>query len=125
MTKHDVLAGLEVFFGFREGTKITIRLKKERAWIDDPWSDQESHRKNNPWSDQEWICDNVIPVILPTLHRYTKSGYSVRIEIIGYNLAGKDRVFELRENALSDSWRTAFEQVRLHPGTLLTPQYNR
>jgi hypothetical protein len=97
------LKSLELLFGFREGTTITIRMFSENEQI------------SNICSRQTWICDNVIPVILPFLRRYKTVGYPFRVEVVGGFAFEEEEVFILGDDVFSNSWKAAFEQVSTRP----------
>ena len=66
-TQKSLLVNLESLFGFRAGTKITIKLVSEHP------------KKYSALEQQEWMSHNVVPVILPVLTRLKATGCRVRI----------------------------------------------
>lgn len=96
--RSDLLSALELLFGFRQGTKISLRVWANRAL------------KGTFLEKQKWMCDNVIPFILPTLQRFGEAGYKVRVIIsrhgwdeprYGYGWDRTNRDFTLEGTALS------------------------
>lgn len=79
-----LLSELELLFGFRQGTKISLRIWAERAL------------KGSSIEKQRWMLDTILPFISPTLGRLEKAGYKVRVMIStrGWNYKGGDFTLE-------------------------------
>ncbi|KAF1829854.1 hypothetical protein BDW02DRAFT_651048 [Decorospora gaudefroyi] len=61
-----LMAHLELLFGFRPGTAISIKLKL------DPYQEMSAFER------QEFACENLVPLIFPTLQRLKNNGFKVR-----------------------------------------------
>jgi hypothetical protein len=97
-----LLTGLEHIFGFAKGTKITLRTTVGR------------YKENNPLESQEWMCDTVLPFIMPTLQRLASSGLDIRIVLEAPSSGAKDvsRDFVFRRSqGLEPAIRAAFVKV--------------
>jgi hypothetical protein len=64
---HVLGGNLEALFGFRPGTKITVRLAVH------------PDRLPSHLDKAEWECDTVVPVLLPTLRRLVLAGAKVKV----------------------------------------------
>jgi hypothetical protein len=67
VSRDDLLARLEMLFGFRRGTKIDVYLDIDRRYLP------------STLDKGQWTCDTVVPIILPTLRRLAIAGVTVNI----------------------------------------------
>jgi hypothetical protein len=88
---------LEALFGFRPGTKITIHLEVHTDWLP-------SHLDK-----AEWECDNVVPIIFPTLRRLVLGGAKVKV-----CLENEGCILAVPHSGCTfDEMKKQFEKVRL------------
>lgn len=66
-----LLVELESLFGFKSGTSITFNLSLTDIRI------------RSTLEKQEWLCDNVMPVVFPTLQRLMGAGQRIFTVLIG------------------------------------------
>jgi hypothetical protein len=66
--RSSILVHLESLFGFRPGTNITIEITMDR------------YRGINSDERQEFMCENIVPFLFPTLLRLRDTGLRVRFK---------------------------------------------
>ncbi|KAF9697570.1 hypothetical protein EKO04_004373 [Ascochyta lentis] len=70
-TSSDLLADLDVLFGFHHATKFEITVVSR------------DKRKGNFLKQQDWMCKHLIPLMTPTLQRLRAQGHHVCIVLCG------------------------------------------
>jgi hypothetical protein len=65
--QNDLLVDLEALFGFKTGTKIFVDLQINQ-----------DHLQGTP-NKEAWLCDTVVPFILPTMRRLAAFGTKVKL----------------------------------------------
>jgi hypothetical protein len=93
----EVLHNLELFFGFKAGTTLTINCDMFAVEID---------ADNGP---QQWLFDEVVPFLFPTICRLSAAGIKVKIR-----LGHDDFILPTYDNSCSlEKWSAQFLQVCL------------
>lgn len=77
-----LLPKLENLFGFRSGTKMSIKFLVGAA------------KNGTAVEAQEWMCETVMPLVFPTLRRLETAGYKLRI------------ILHRKDNGWSDDYTT-------------------
>lgn len=110
--KQKLLLDLELLFGFRRGTKITLRISSGRRY------------EEEVQNEHDWMLDNVLPAILPTLHRFKEFGYSVHVILhrVGSMMGFQDLGCE--DFLVPDSWKESLKQVSTGSWFLILNQAN-
>jgi hypothetical protein len=104
-----LLANLEQLFGFKKGTKISIKFSVNKA-----------EKGGTTLDVQQWLCDTVLTFVRPSLERLTSTGCSVRI-ILGrrdghgpYIKEYRDKDFVFKSKTFEqDTIQSSFELVSL------------
>jgi len=95
---------LEHLFGFKVGTSISIQLSVETI------------SKCSYFEGHQWMCEAVIPVLLPTLQRLKVAGYKLRVVLNSedrwaVDCSTKNDFTFLGDRLNIDAVQTAFELV--------------
>ena len=112
-SKAAFLSSLESLFGFHQGTKLLLRITGERSWLG------EDHIHS-----QEWMCNNILPLVYPTIQRLKAAEYHV-----GLVLAVSEGWYPAREFCLDPVpsstliWKEEFQKVSTHLRNRLRPLY--
>lgn len=69
VSKVGLWTSLELMFGFQPGTKILIHLNASRL------------SGGGHLADQEWLSDNIVPLISPTIQRCKAIGYHISLSL--------------------------------------------
>jgi len=63
--RYKFLSRLEPLFGFKQGTKLSIKFSVGRC------------KKGDTLERQQWLCDTVLPFAFPSIHRLQGAGYNI------------------------------------------------
>ncbi|KAF2124040.1 hypothetical protein P153DRAFT_401576 [Dothidotthia symphoricarpi CBS 119687] len=92
-----LLSELESLFGFKQGTKLEIRLE-----VGDM-------RTGGALGRLEWVLDEVVTFILQTVQRLQDAGYHVRVHLVESGACGPQEFTIEGNSILSQIWRKDFE----------------
>ena len=112
-SKVAFLSNLESLFGFQQGTKLLLRIVGEGGW------GMEGYIQS-----QEWMCNNIVPLIHPTVQRLKAAGYHM-----GLVLAVGEEWYHLPEFRLDPvpsstlTWKDEFQKVSAHLRNRSRPLY--
>jgi hypothetical protein len=95
-----LLSNLESVFGFKTGTKLDIRVAVADA------------KEGGVLEGLEWMCDTVLPFILPTLQRFEEVGYRLNLFLSGRPTPEYPAFIHIHGKAITPQlWKAAYEEV--------------
>lgn len=100
----DILSNLELLFGFQQGTKLLLRFRKS--------SDDSDSWSASYLDDLDWLCENIAPLISPTVQRYNVAGYGVVVAFAsGFDQAGEYSFIPDPVPSSALAWKAEFARV--------------